>query len=418
MLYFIFLFLVIGEYVGIGHYIPAYSALPITLAFAAMLLLVVVSKNNVSEVFKYKPISYTLIFILLTGFAMVHGYVRSSAVEPLKVQIGYFIYTIIAAYMISDKKNFRIFTLAFSLAHAALVFINVDKLGAERVGIYLAGFFLGDGNDFGWSMNLAFPLALHLASTSKAKLYKIIYFGLAAVIVVGIIGTQSRGSTLALGTGLLYYLTFISTKKAAGFSLLGLIVVGVLLFSPADYFSRMGTIANYEEDTSAMGRIKAWGTATEMAIDHPILGVGAGSFNSAYGRIYRKPDDPVRWISTHSVYFKVLAEYGFPGIVIFLLSIWHTIQVNRESLKLIRDNQDRLEINTLWPHSLIWSTLAWSVNAAFLTGYLYPHLFILMGLSVGMHRLVLHEVEASGEPEASPPKKVRTFGSLEPKKSS
>jgi probable O-glycosylation ligase (exosortase A-associated) len=416
MLYFIFLFLVIGEYVGIGNYIPIYNAIPITLAFAAMLLIAVVSKNKVSELFEYKPISYTLILTLLTGFAMLHGYVKSSAIEPFKVQIGYFIYTIIAAYLVSDKKSFRTFTLVFTLAHVALVIINVDKLGAERVGVYKAGYFLGDGNDYGWSMNLAFPLALHLASTTKAKLYKIIYFALAGCIVVGIIGTQSRGSTLALGTGLLYYLTFISTKKIAGFSLLGLIIVGVILFSPADYFSRMETIANYEEDTSAMGRIKAWTTATEMAIDHPILGVGAGSFNSAYGKIYRTPDDPVRWISTHSVYFKVVAEYGFPGLIFFLLSIWHTIQVNRESLNLIRNNQDRLEINTLWPHSLIWSTLAWSVNAAFLTGYLYPHLYILMGLSVGMHRLVLHEVEASGEPEVTPPKKVRTFGSFEPRK--
>jgi probable O-glycosylation ligase (exosortase A-associated) len=411
MLFFIFLFLITSEYFGIGHYIPLYNKLPITLGFAALLLLAVVSKNKVSEIFSYKSASYTLIFILLTGFAMLHGFVRSSAIEPFKVQIGYFIYTIIAAYLISDKKRFRQFTLIFTITHAVMVVINVDKLGAERVGHYMAGFFLGDGNDFGWSMNMAFPLALHLAATSKAKLFKILYFALAGVIVVGIIGTQSRGSTLALGTGLLYYLTFISTKKLAGFSLLGLIVIGVLIFSPANYFSRMGTLANYEEDTSAMGRIKAWGTAVEMAVDHPVLGVGAGSFNSAYGRIYRKSDDPVRWISTHSVYFKVIAEYGFPGIIIYLLSIWHTIKVNRESLALIKSNQDRVDITPMWPHSLIWSTIAWSVCAAFLTGYLYPHLFLLMGLSIGMHRMVVREVEAlqTTAEVAPPPQRVRRF---------
>ncbi|MES9833583.1 MAG: O-antigen ligase family protein [Candidatus Thiodiazotropha sp. DIVDIV] len=409
MLFFIFLFLITSEYVGIGHYLPIYSKLPITLGLAALLLLAVVSKNKITDFFKYKPASYTLIFILLTGFAMLHGFVRSSAVEPFKVQIGYFIYTIICAYLVSDKKSFRIFTLVFTIAHAALVIINVEKLGAERVGHYLAGFFLGDGNDFGWSMNLAFPLALHLATTTKATLYKYLYFALAGIIVVGIIGTQSRGSTLALGTGLLYYLTFISNKKLVGFSLLALIAIGVLIFSPANYFSRMGTLANYQEDTSAMGRIKAWGTATEMAIDHPFLGVGAGSFNSAYGRIYRKPDDPVRWISTHSVYFKVIAEYGFPGIIIYLLTIWHTIKVNMSSLNIVRQNQDRLDITPIWPQSLIWSTIAWSVCAAFLTGYLYPHLFLLMGLTIGMHRMILRELEASEPLEAVTPKKVRKF---------
>jgi probable O-glycosylation ligase (exosortase A-associated) len=291
-----------------------------------------------------------------------------------------------------------------------MVVINVDKLGAERVGQYLAGFFLGDGNDFGWSMNLAFPLALHLAATTKNTLYKAVYFALAGIIVVGIIGTQSRGSTLALAAGLLYYLTFISNKKLVGFSLLGIIALGVVLFSPANYFSRMSTITSYEEDSSAMGRIKAWGTAVEMAIDHPILGVGAGSFNSAYGRIYRKPDDPARWISTHSVYFKVVSEYGFPGIILYLLTIWQSIKVNRNTLELIKNNQDKLDLTPFWPQSLIWSTISWSVCAAFLTGYLYPHLFLLIGLTIGMNRMVVRELEMStSPPETTQAKRIRHF---------
>jgi probable O-glycosylation ligase (exosortase A-associated) len=410
MLFFIFLFLIIGEYVGIGHYLPVYKALPITLGLAALLLIAIISKYNVSEAFRYKPVTYTLFFILLTGFAMVHGFVRSSAVEPFKVQIGYFIYTLICAFLISDKKSFRLFTLIFTIAHAGMVVINVDKLGAERVGQYLAGFFLGDGNDFGWSMNLAFPLALHLAATTKNTLYKAVYFALAGIIVVGIIGTQSRGSTLALAAGLLYYLTFISNKKLVGFSLLGIIALGVVLFSPANYFSRMSTITSYEEDSSAMGRIKAWGTAVEMAIDHPILGVGAGSFNSAYGRIYRKPDDPARWISTHSVYFKVVSEYGFPGIILYLLTIWQSIKVNRNTLELIKNNQDKLDLTPFWPQSLIWSTISWSVCAAFLTGYLYPHLFLLIGLTIGMNRMVVRELEMStSPPETTQAKRIRHF---------
>ncbi|MET0067930.1 MAG: O-antigen ligase family protein [Candidatus Thiodiazotropha sp.] len=395
MLLYIFLFLIAAEYGGLGYYLPIYSSLPITLGFSAMLLIVVVSKHKVSELLQYKLFTYTLIFILLTGLGAVHGLVKHYAIEPFKVQIGYFIFTIIIAYLVNDKKSFRLFTLVFTLIHAALVIINVDKLGAARVGFYQGGFFMGDGNDFGWSQNVAFPLALHLAFTTKKALYKYFFIGLSVIILIGIIGTQSRGSTLALGTGLLYYLTFVSKKKVAGFSLLGAIVVGVILFSPANYFSRMGTIVDYEEDASAMGRIKAWGTALEMAVDHPILGVGAGSFNSAYGRFYRTPDDPVRWISTHSVYFKVIAEYGFPGIIIFLLSIWHTIKLNRRTLALVLENQGRISIMPIWPHALIWSTLTWAVCAAFLTGYLYPHLFLLMGLTLALHRMVLSEVEAS-----------------------
>jgi putative inorganic carbon (hco3(-)) transporter len=407
MLLALYLFLIATEYVGMGHYIPFYSALPITLGLSGILLIIVLSKYKISELTEYKLFNYTLFFIFLTLFALVHGLVRHYAIEPLKAQIGYFAFTIIGAFLISDKKSFRLFTLVFTLVHAALAIINIDKLGAARIGTYKASFFLGDGNDFGWSMNVAFPLALHLAFTTEKKLYKFAYIGMSVLILAGIIGTQSRGAFLALGTGLLYYLTFVSTKKLAGFSLLAAIAIGLVLFSPSNYFSRMETIVNYEEDTSAMGRIAAWTTAMEMAVDHPILGVGAGSFNSAYGRMYRKPGDPVRWISTHSVYFKVIAEYGFPGLIIFLLSIWHTIDLNRKSLALTFEYKDQISITPFWPQSLIWAVLAWAVSAAFLTGYTYPHLFILMGLTIGMHRMIRHEVENRTQVAEAKPEKMR-----------
>ena len=83
--------------------------------------------------------------------------------------------------------------------------------------------------------------------------------------------------------------------------------------APSGYFGRMGTVADYEEDNSAQQRLQAWGAALRMALDHP-LGVGAGNFNSAYGRRYNPSTvgegvsrvgwGNMRWISPHSIYFK------------------------------------------------------------------------------------------------------------------
>jgi probable O-glycosylation ligase (exosortase A-associated) len=403
MLLFILLFLITGDYIGLGALVPAYKALPFVLVFSNLILLYLLTQNKPSEFLEYKPALYTLIFILLTGFAGVHGLIKSYAIPPLKVQIGFFVYMYLCAYLITNIKQFRLFTLVFTLTHAILVIVNMDKLGGARIGMFQGGYFLGDGNDFGWSQNVAFPLAIHLAFTTKNHLFKYAYTGLAVIILIGIIGTQSRGSFLAFAAGMLYYLNFISSKKIVGFLLIGVIGIGLLAFSPSGFFSRMGTIVDYEEDTSAMGRIKAWRTATEMAIDNPILGVGAGSFNSSYGRFYRKADDPARWISTHSVYFKVLAEYGFPGILIFLLSIYHTLKLNRDTERLIKEKQNRLEITPFWPQCVNWATISWAICAMFLTGYIYPHLFILMGLSIAVHRMALKEIENSDEPEDKKP---------------
>ncbi|MCG7866202.1 MAG: O-antigen ligase family protein [Candidatus Thiodiazotropha taylori] len=337
--------------------------------------------------------------------------IKNYAIEPLKAQIGYFIFMFICIYLVTNLKQFRLFTLVFIVFHAALVVLNIDKIGVERVGAYLGGYFLGDGNDFAWSQNVAFPLAIHLAFTTKNTLFKYGCVALTLIILTGIVGTQSRGATLGLVAGMLYYLSFISNKRIAGFILIGIIGIGIIAFSPTSYFSRLETIVNYQEDSSAMGRIKAWSTAADMAIDHPVLGVGAGSFNSAYGRFYRKPDDPVRWISTHSVYFKVLAEYGFPGIIIYILSILHNLKINRETQRLITENQHRLEITPFWPQALNWATISWAVCAMFLTGVGYPHLFLLMGLTIAVHRIVVKELDNSAEPieETPAPARPRYF---------
>jgi hypothetical protein len=74
-----------------------------------------------------------------------------------------------------------------------------------------------------------------------------------------------------------------------------------------------------------------------MAFDYP-LGVGAGNFNSAYGRFYRGNIDPkawgaARWISVHSIYFAVLAEYGFLGLFLWLFILW---SIFRDILRLER----------------------------------------------------------------------------------
>ena len=76
-----------------------------------------------------------------------------------------------------------------------------------------------------------------------------------------------------------------------------------------------------------------------MALDYP-LGVGANNFNSAYGRFYIPADTSGwaanRWMSTHSCYFKVLAEYGYPGLILFLSILVTTFRDNVRSAQRLR----------------------------------------------------------------------------------
>jgi probable O-glycosylation ligase (exosortase A-associated) len=78
-------------------------------------------------------------------------------------------------------------------------------------------------------------------------------------------------------------------------------------------------------DSSAVGRLNVWGFAWNLALDRPLTGGGFRVFLSPIFDIYA-PDPRLRHDS-HSIYFGVLGEHGFPGLAIFLalgISTWLT----------------------------------------------------------------------------------------------
>jgi len=142
--------------------------------------------------------------------------------------------------------------------------------------------------------------------------------------------------------------------------------------------------SGYMEGSSTAGRLQAWRAATQMAIDYP-LGVGAGNFQSVYGRFYMERfSDPIdwasrRWISPHSIYFAVLAEYGFLGLLLLLAIIGELLFVNWKLCKIPESGQ--------LPVCISMSVVAFAVGGAFLGGIKYPHLYILGGLTLACSNL-------------------------------
>ena len=397
----LFLIIVGAEYAGLGNYVPLFRTLPITLGLSAVLFLYILSKNSISEAYQYKQIKYFTLFIFLTVLALFHGLIQSYAIDPLKQQIGYLVLLLVGFYIMDEFRKVVLYATFFVSIHVYMVIINFHMLNqAVRAGSFKAGYFLGDGNDFAWSLNVVLPMALFLAVYFNKKLFKFAALGAFLLILIGIIGTQSRGAALALAAGLIYMWLMVSKKKALGLLYVAIIVGAVSFLAPEGYFQRMDTIKNYEEDESAMGRLVAWGYATEMALDHPLLGVGAGSFNSAYGRLYSKPGDPVRWISTHSVYFRILGEYSFAGLFIYLMIIIQTLSLNRKTRQLIEEAPEKFSVPVLWPEFLNMSTVGFSVAAMFLSGVDYPHLYLLVALAMATSRIVLREVGQQKHPDA------------------
>lgn len=387
-----YLFIIASEYIGFGNYFPIISALKLPLISSAILVIYALYLHKINLVFSSRQGKLFLFFIFLTFLALFHGFVRSYALEPLQQQIGYFLLIVVGTALLDSIKRIYIFLAFFISLHVFLALVNINHLlQTERVGGFQAGYFMGDGNDFAWALVISLPFCLYLLTHAKNK-FKLVLIPCICLYLAGIIGTQSRGATLALTASLLYYFFFIIKNKIGGIVLIFLMSCSVFILAPKNYFSRMATIQHYQEDSSAMNRLKAWGSAVEMALDNPLLGVGAGSFNSAYGRQYRKAEDPHRWISTHSIYFNVLGEYGFTGLVVFLFIIWSNLKNNRLSAIARKTTLKKSLVDFQWPYFINMGLIAYSTAGIFLTGVNYPHLYILTTLTLSTSNIIQREI--------------------------
>lgn len=176
------------------------------------------------------------------------------------------------------------------------------------------------------------------------------------------LGTHSRGALLAL-VAMAIVLWTRTKHKAASFTVLTLVGVALIAFMPGQWEDRMGTIVDYEQDESAMGRINAWWMAYNLASDR-LFGGGFWIYRRVVFQQYAP--DPNDIHAAHSIYFQVLGEHGFIGLGLFLLlwvMVWRTAGwLRRNGLK---------QPESVWTSdlgSMVQASLAgYAVGGAFLS---------------------------------------------------
>jgi probable O-glycosylation ligase (exosortase A-associated) len=391
-LYWWLLLAIFFEYARPGSFVPGITALKLNSLIPLSLLVFCVfarSLRPVEQILKDPLTKWLLIYFAVIALSMAHGIVSLYAIEKSKQVLGYvFLFFIIVRIVTSNERLIGIFTTLL-VAHLFLLLMNPAIVLNPEQRVYIDGAtFLGDGNDFGLSLCILLPMAVALAINVQSKWRRLLCWCTVVLLLLATIGTSSRGATLGL-IAVAGYLWLISPRKVLTLSGLAVAVVIVLAFAPDSYFQRMNTIAAYEEDGSAMGRIDAWKASLRMAADHPLLGVGAGHFPLAIASSsYRPPDsDIARWITAHSMYFLVLGELGLPGIMALLMLVFGNMRasslLHRHLLATtaMPDESRRGESARLL-YLLNASMVGLAVAGAFLSVSYYPHLFVLTGLMV------------------------------------
>ncbi len=144
---------------------------------------------------------------------------------------------------------------------------------------------------------------------------------LAVLSSLTVFGTFARTGLVVLLLYISYNTFFLSKTKFRNFFVLIFALITASNFVSDSWIERMSTINSYQKDSSAMGRVACWAWTREYVSEHPL----GGGFNvykineGVYEGIY------IHGKAFHNIYFEVLGEHGYPGLIIFLLILLTTI---------------------------------------------------------------------------------------------
>ena len=221
--------------------------------------------------------------------------------------------------------------------------------------------FITDNNALALANIMTIPLLYYLFLQVRKHWLR---WGLLAAMLLcsfSVLGSYSRGAGLAI-VAIAGFLWWKSRRRfITGFALAMLIPVAVE-FMPEKWMDRMQSVQNYEQDASAGGRINAWMMAVNLANDRPLVGGGFETFNlRVFGRY---APDPTYFQGAHSIYFQMLGEHGYVGLMLFLL-LW--ILVWRDASSIIRHSRSQRELQ--WASDLARmiqvSLVGYAVGGAF-----------------------------------------------------
>ena len=179
------------------------------------------------------------------------------------------------------------------------------------------------------------------------------YLALIGFACYAALGTYAR--TAIFGFAVVGIHLFIESRRKGLYVLGAILAISIVIgYSAATWKERMATTADFSSENSALGRLLVWQWTLNYVTTHPL---GGGFTNYVVNSITFIDDDGAptvfRGKAYHNIYFEVLGEHGFPGILLFTSIILMSVRSAIRTIKRTR-GIDHLA----WLHRLSRASLA------------------------------------------------------------
>lgn len=269
---------------------------------------------------------------------------------------------------------------------------------------------LKDPNDLAFALSLGVMTGFFLMVRKRGPARALLLVSL-GLIAAGVAATLSRGALVGVAAGVLWGV--LLGRVRVRYLVVGL--VGVCLVVAAVYMSDPERISFAVEMKQGYGnvtvnqRFDRWYVALRMFAHEPVTGVGVGQYGVLYERFGGVPF--VGEIAgsahhvAHNMYLEVLAETGLLGILPFMALVatgmWYSVDSSRRLQRRARPEGGAADTDAARTASRLLALADGSSSALvtllvasiFLTEQYFAPLWILLGLVLGLHRVVM-----TGEP--------------------
>jgi O-antigen ligase len=189
-----------------------------------------------------------------------------------------------------------------------------------------------DPNDLGLILALSLPMSFYLAAIQRNQRVVWVYRlqQILAILAIGL--TSSRAALVAAVVALLYVpfaLSWAKTfrEKCLFFAVLAIVSSCMVAFLPENSWKRLGGIGTELQHGTWGKRKLIWSAGVDLFREHPLIGVGAGSFGTATQRALPASiarDNPFL-PAAHNTFLSILAEEGLLGFALLLLLLFSLV---------------------------------------------------------------------------------------------
>ncbi|WNG50604.1 polymerase [Archangium minus] len=325
-----------------------------------------------------------LVFASL-GWSLYPDATRFAAVELLKWVLVY----LTLVNLVTSERRLHWVCLALVVgsivtSHGVIAWHNagvdmVEGYRARWIGVY------ADPNRMAMSVGIIVPLAVAFFVRKQSPWLLRLACGVAAAMAItAMVFSYSRGGFLGLVTAAA---TWVLLERRLARTLVVVAAAGAMLvLSPESFWTRTRSVSTYEADASAMSRVQAWTVASRVSLEHPLLGVGAGTFPYAW-RLYGPQES--RAYAAHNIFLQVISDLGFVGLGLFLAFIGSALG---PLWTLARDRERG------WLARAIAAAVVGHLVSCLFAGFLVAvHFYVLFGIAACAERLARASQPAPAE---------------------